>query len=93
MLRDKQLALGALRGVIYDFEQAGDELPRHTHTSADVHISICAKGSFKIVGDGWEQTMPTGQVLDFSPGVFHAFVALEDGSRLVNIIKGEAAGR
>lgn len=88
MLRDTPIAYGKLIGVIYDFDRVGDELQRHTHTPSDVHISIVARGSFKMFGDGWEQIVSAGAVIDWDPGVYHGFVAVEDNSRLVNIVKG-----
>lgn len=81
------LTMGDLTGTIYDFEVAGDELERHTHTAKDVHISIVARGSFNCVGDGWTKTLKTGAIVDWKPGVYHAFIALEANSRLVNIVK------
>jgi len=88
LLHPSPLALGKLRGTIYDFDNVGDELERHTHTELDVHISIVARGSFKASGDGWETEIKTGALLDWEPGVYHAFVALEPNSRLINIQKG-----
>ena len=88
MLLNKPLALGKLNGTIYDFENIGDELPRHVHTDVDVHISIVARGSFKMIGDGWEMDAQCGAVVDWDAGQYHAFVALEPNSRLINIIKG-----
>ena len=87
MLRDRPLNLGDLRGVIYDFEETGDILDRHVHTATDVHISVVARGSFRVIGDDFDQTVECGAVLDWQPGVYHAFVSLVPRSRLVNIIK------
>jgi quercetin dioxygenase-like cupin family protein len=88
MLIEKPVTFGKLVGRVYDFEKAGDDLPRHVHDASDVHISICARGTFRVYGDGWEMHTKPGQVLDWQPGTFHGFTALEDDSRLVNIIKG-----
>ncbi len=88
MLTDKPLALGKLNGTIYDFSEVGDELPRHVHSVIDIHISIVARGRFLTFGDGWEQEISCGMVLDWEPGVYHGFKALEPDSRLINIIKG-----
>jgi quercetin dioxygenase-like cupin family protein len=88
VLLNKALSYGKLTGGIYDFEFAGDELARHTHDETTVHISIVARGSFKMVGDGWEMTAKCGDVVDFDIGQYHAFIALEPNSRLVNIVKG-----
>jgi quercetin dioxygenase-like cupin family protein len=87
-LHDRPLAIGKLTGTIYDFDEAGDELPRHVHGEHDIHITIVARGSVKISGDGWETVANTGAVLDWDVGVYHGFVALEPNTRLVNIVKG-----
>ena len=91
-LLERPIALGKLTGVIYDFENVGDELPRHTHGPEDVHISIVARGSLHAVGDGWESVIEAGTVLDWEPGQYHGFTALEPNSRLVNIVKGISDG-
>ena len=53
-LLSRPLSLGKLDGVIYDFENVGDELPRHNHGVNDIHISIVARGKIKAFGDDWE---------------------------------------
>ena len=88
MLQSKPLMLGKLVGTIYDFPEVGDELERHTHGPEDVHISIVARGRLRAFGDGWEQELSAGAILDWEPGVYHGFVALEANTRLVNIVKG-----
>ena len=90
MLQAKPLLLGKLVGTIYDFPEVGDVLPMHSHTEADVHISVVARGSFKARGNGWERTVNAGDVLDWQPNQPHEFIALEANSRLVNIVKGSA---
>lgn len=91
MLQIKALTTGRLFGTIYDFPEVGDELPRHTHTADDVHISIVARGRLVAFGDGWEREVSSGAVLDWEPGVYHGFRAVEPNSRLVNIVKGMPA--
>lgn len=90
MLKEKPLAIGKLTGVIYDFENVGDELPLHVHGENDIHISIVARGSVKAYGPKgtWETTVGTGSVLDWEVGQYHGFTALEPNTRLVNIVKG-----
>ena len=61
MLQAKPLTLGKLVGTIYDFPEVGDVLPMHTHTEADVHISVVARGSFRAHGNGW-QGLPVAAV-------------------------------
>lgn len=88
MLQAKPLLLGKLVGAIYDFPEVGDVLPMHSHTEADVHISVVAKGSFRAHGNGWERLVSAGDVLDWRANDPHEFVALDAGARLVNIVKG-----
>jgi quercetin dioxygenase-like cupin family protein len=87
LLIDNEFLYGKLKGVIYDFKEVGDVLNRHAHDADTVHISIIAKGSFKVSGDGWEYTLNSGALLDWEPGVYHEFEALEPDSRLYNILK------
>ena len=88
MLQTKPFTLGKLTGSIYDFPEIGDVLPMHTHTEADVHISIVARGSFRAHGSGWERVVSAGDVLDWRANDPHEFISLEASSRLVNIVKG-----
>ena len=86
-LREKLLNVGKLTGVIYNFDDAGDELPLHVHGEHDIHITVVARGSFRCFGHGWERVLSTGEVLDWDVGQHHGFIALEPNSRLVNIHK------
>lgn len=88
MMKTTQRNFGVLQGLVFDFEQVGDMLPMHNHTHADVHITIVSKGSFKAHGDGWEMTLTQGQIVDWEAGQAHELIALEPGSRFVNIVKG-----
>lgn len=88
MLQVKPIHFGRLVGSIYDAPDTNDILPMHTHGEADVHITIVARGSFKVHGDGWEMVAKAGDVLDWKPGQRHELIALEPNSRFVNIIKG-----
>lgn len=89
-LLNKPLNMGALRGVVYDFEYVNDVLHMHWHKPESTHITIVARGSFKAHGpEGtWEKTLKAGDVIDWQPYQQHEFIALEDDSRLVNIVKG-----
>lgn len=88
MLEAKPFTLGRLTGTVYDFPKAGDVLPMHSHTEADVHITVVARGAFLTRGSGWQREVKAGDVLDWHPNDPHEFVANEAGSRLVNIVKG-----
>ena len=79
--------LGDLRGAIYDFEKSGDVLPKHNHDENTVHITIVARGKLKAYSHDWEQEAIAGQIVDFRPGEPHEFMALEDNTRIINIVK------
>jgi quercetin dioxygenase-like cupin family protein len=79
--------LGDIRGVIYDFEKSGDVLTKHVHTENDVHITIVARGKIKAYSHDWEKEAVAGQLLDFRPGEPHEIIALEDSTRIFNIVK------
>jgi quercetin dioxygenase-like cupin family protein len=79
--------LGDIRGTMYDFEKAGDVLPKHNHDEYTVHITIVAKGKIKAYSHDWEMEAVAGQLLDFRPNEPHELMALEDNTRIFNIIK------
>jgi len=79
--------LGDIRGAIYDFEKAGDILPKHNHDENSVHITIVARGKLKAYSHDWEKVADAGQIIDFRPGEPHELMALEDNTRIVNIVK------
>lgn len=81
---------GDLQTKMYDFQYIGDVLPMHDHDDQTVHITVVARGSIKAHGDGWEVQAKSGQILDFKPGQQHEFVALEDNTRIINIVKNMA---
>jgi quercetin dioxygenase-like cupin family protein len=88
MLSVKPLeGLGDLRGGLYDFEKAGDILPKHVHTEDNIHITIVARGRIKAYSHDWEIEGVAGQIMDFRPGEPHEIMALEDNTRIVNIQK------
>ena len=88
MLLVKQLeGFGDIRGGMYDFEKAGDILPKHNHDENTVHITIVARGKLKAYSHDWELEAMPGQLLDFRPGEPHELMALEDGTRIFNIVK------
>jgi quercetin dioxygenase-like cupin family protein len=80
-------AAGKLSGTVYTFEKAGDTLPMHTHTGGNAHISIVARGKIKAHGNEWQAEYSAGAVIDFPTDQSHEFIALEDDSRIVNIVK------
>jgi quercetin dioxygenase-like cupin family protein len=81
------LLAGKLSGTVYTFEKVGDTLPMHTHTDGNSHITIVSRGKIKAHGNEWEAEYSAGAVIDFPADQSHEFIALEDNSRIVNIIK------
>ena len=79
--------LGDIAGAMYDFEKAGDILPKHNHNEDSVHITIVARGKLKAYSHDWEIEAGPGQLLDFRPGEPHELMALEDNTRIFNIVK------
>lgn len=88
MLDAKPFLFGKLTGTAYDFPKTGDILPMHSHGEADNHITVVARGSFRAHGNGWEKIFKAGDVIDWPPHDPHEFIALEENSRIVNIVKG-----
>ena len=84
--------LGSLRGAMYDFEKVGDILPKHNHNEDTAHITIVARGKIKAYSHDWEMEATAGQLLDFPAGQPHELMALEDNTRIFNIIKSPKEG-
>jgi len=87
MLLVNQISIGDLRGAMYDFEKVGDILPKHNHDENTVHITIVARGKLKAYSHDWEKEIVAGQMVDFRAGEPHEFMAMEDNTRIFNIIK------
>lgn len=87
MLLSKPISYGDIVGTIYDFEKSGDVLPKHNHTEDDVHITIVARGKVRAASHDWSIEVESGKIIDFRPYEPHEIVALEDNTRIVNLIK------
>jgi quercetin dioxygenase-like cupin family protein len=87
MLLVNKIELGDLRGTMYDFEKVGDILPKHNHDENTVHITIVARGKLKAYSHDWEKEIVAGQMVDFRAGEPHELMAMEDNTRIFNIIK------
>ena len=79
--------LGDIRGTMFDFEKIGDIVEKHVHTENDAHITIVARGRVKAYSHDWEKEASAGQVIDFRAGEPHELMALEDNTRIFNIVK------
>ncbi len=87
MYSAKELLFGDLKGIMGDFEKSGDVLHKHVHDENSVHITIVARGKIKAYSHDWSQEAVAGQVLDFRPNEPHEIMALEDNTRIFNIVK------
>ena len=93
MLQVEKLSnLGDLEGSMYTFEKAGDVLPKHNHTDNDAHITIVARGRLKAYSHDWALEATAGQLLNFEAGQPHELLALEDNTRIFNIVKKFSCG-
>ena len=86
-MRNTSFKAGKLSGTVHDFEMAGDLLPMHEHDERTNHVTVVARGSFRVHGQNWERILTAGDFVDFEPYDPHEFIALEPRSRLVNILK------
>ena len=83
-----EINTGDIRGHVYIFEKTGDMIPMHNHDKNSVHISIIAKGSLRLLGYKKQPVEYTcGTMLDFSDIEMHELRALEDDTRMFNILK------
>jgi quercetin dioxygenase-like cupin family protein len=87
MLYNKIQKFGDLPLSIYDFEFAGDILEKHNHSEENIHITIVARGKVKASSHDWEIEVSAGGVIDFNPNEPHEIEALEDNTRIINIVK------
>ena len=88
-LAAKSFSAGKLIGIVYDFPEAGDVLPMHSHGEADVHITVVARGRVRAHGPLIGSTeYASGAVIDWPVGIEHEIVGIDPGARIVNIIKG-----
>lgn len=71
---------------VYTFEKSGDVLEMHRHPRAQAHYMIVVRGRVHVrIPDGQAGTYDAGTVID--PGLEHEVIAVDDGSRIVNITK------
>ncbi len=70
----------------------GDRIPQHKH---DVpHPTFCCSGSADFYVDGLKAgTVTAGHAVEIEAGHLHAFVALEDNTRLTCIFNADEALR
>lgn len=72
------------RTVHYFFQDAGDEIPLHSH--AFYHSSVCATGECEVFdGTGKTAKLKAGSFVEFQKGREHGLRALTAGTTLLNI--------
>ena len=96
-LHSRTLSAGRLWGVIVTFEQAGDCLKWHTHTPANAHVTIVARGRVIMetgtpnAAAGYDVShtyeLAEGHCIDTEAGIYHQFVAMTDNARIFNLAK------
>ena len=86
-LLSKRFTIGNLNIGLYDFESIGDKLGSHIHEEDTSHITIVARGKVKVSGEGWSNIWNVGTLADTKPHVAHEFEALENNTRIINIVK------
>ena len=86
LLVEKLEGLGDICGARYDFENAGDVLPKHNHTEDNVHITIVARGKIRAYSHDWSVEATAGQILDFRQNEPHEFMALEDNTAVAYLV-------
>lgn len=82
-----EISIGDIKGTMFDFEKTGDVVPKHVHEEENAHITIVARGKLKAYSHDWEKEITAGQLIDFRAGEPHELMALEDNTRIFNIIK------
>lgn len=80
--------VGKLQLNIYIFHNKNDELPLHDHDEETKHITMVNKGKIMAYGPehNWEKIMEPGNIVTFAPNNPHAFVALEDDTKITSIV-------
>lgn len=83
-----------LTGAIYEYKLKGDVLAWHYHSAGDGHITFVLKGSVEIKGGNtdkpWVKIGVAGNFFDLPDQQSHEIIALEDGTKILNIKKGAA---
>jgi quercetin dioxygenase-like cupin family protein len=79
------------RGGVYTFEKAGDVFPTHEHTENDIHITIVAHGAIEVIAGKSKgrvlEAKPGGTIVNWKPHEPHGFIALHDGTTIINLLK------
>lgn len=80
------LALNAsLSGVEQDFPEIGDTLPMHSHDESSIHLTFIKRGAIRAHGPWGEKVLRQGDLVEWRANEPHEFVAIEPGTRAVQI--------
>lgn len=67
---------------------AGQAIPEHTDEGDRCHVTICAKGSARIVGPNVDVVLAAGEHYDLQEDQqTHSIVALSPGTVIFNVMK------
>jgi quercetin dioxygenase-like cupin family protein len=78
---------GDLKTQVYTFEKAGDVLPEHINDETTVHITIVCKGKVCVKSMGFTREAEAGEIIDFQVNQPHEILALENNTKIINIVK------
>jgi quercetin dioxygenase-like cupin family protein len=81
------MQFGDLKSQVYTFEKAGDVLPEHINDETTIHITIVCKGRVCVNSMGFTRKAEAGEIIDFQVNQPHEILALEDNSKIINIVK------
>jgi quercetin dioxygenase-like cupin family protein len=81
------MQFGDLKSQVYTFEKTGDVLPEHINDETTIHITIVCKGRVCVNSMGFTREAGAGEIIDFQVNQPHEILALEDNTKIVNIVK------
>lgn len=87
MLLLTEMKFGDLKSQVYTFEKAGDVLPEHINDETTIHITVVCKGKVCVKSMGFTREAEAGEIIDFQVNQPHEILALEDKTKIINIVK------
>jgi len=81
------MKFGDLKSQVYTFEKSGDVLPEHVNDQDTVHITVVCRGKVLVTSMGFEREALAGEIIDFQVNQPHEILALENNTKIVNIVK------
>jgi quercetin dioxygenase-like cupin family protein len=81
------MQFGDLKSQVYTFEKAGDVLPEHINDETTIHITVVCRGKVLVTSMGFKREAEAGEIIDFQVNQPHEILALEDKTKIINIVK------